>query len=108
MKLKSMVMPQVEVKQQMMASPSVDQPMYPYGLRICLNNDVLKMLGIKDLPGVGEKMKLEAVVEVCSVSQYESKDGGPNLNMDLQIVEMGIESGKKADAGKKLYGDSEA
>lgn len=108
MKLKSMAMPTQKPENSYPVPVSPDQPMYPYGLRICLNNDVLKMLGIKDLPGVGEKMKLEAIVEVCSVSQYESKDGGPNLNMDLQIVEMGIESGKKTDAGKKLYGDSEA
>jgi hypothetical protein len=90
-------------------SPSVikeEGPAYPYGLRLCLDSDVVKALGIEGVE-VGKKMKMEAMVEVCSVSMSESKEYGKKVYVDLQIVEMELEK-PKGDPAKKLYEDSEA
>jgi hypothetical protein len=82
----------------------IDGPQYPYGLRLCLDNDVIKALGFKDLPEVGQVMDLKAKVEVCSTNESESKEYGLKMYMDLQIVEMEI--GKpKADPASKLYAE---
>lgn len=81
-------------------------PAYPFGLRLCLDSDVVKALGIEGV-SVGMKMKMEAMVEVCSVSMSESKEYGKKVYVDLQIVEMELEK-PKADAAKKLYEESEA
>lgn len=61
---------------------------YPYGLRLHLCEEDLKKLGIKDMPAVGSKMKLVAMVEVCDINISESKLYGENRGMGLQITDM--------------------
>lgn len=72
-----------------------DAPKYPYGLKINLDETSMGKLGIEGLPAVGQKMMLHAVVEVCSVSAYDSKEGGLKKGMDLQIVAMELEEKKE-------------
>lgn len=81
-------------------------PEYPYGLRLCLDSDVVKALGFEELPAVGKQMKMLALVEVCSASMSETKEYGKKMYIDLQIVEMELEK-EKQDPAKKLYEDSE-
>lgn len=88
--------------------PKADLPEYPYGLRLCLDNDTLKKLGINKVPAVGSKMKLMAMVEVCSTSAYETKENGMMQTMDLQIVEMSLSGNKKEIDPSKLYSSSES
>lgn len=88
-------------------APSGDQPAYPYGLRIDLNDESLAKLGITTLPAVGTTMKLLAVVEVSSASQYESEQG-KDRNICLQITEMALDTGAPAarsegDIASSLY-----
>lgn len=79
-------------------------PEYFYGLRLCLNNDAIKALGLKKLPGVGEKLKMNAIVEVCCRSEYEC-ESGISQSMDLQITDMEL-SGTKEVEPEKLYGEN--
>lgn len=79
------------------------KPEYHYGLRICLNEEMIKMMGFKELPEVGEVLKMHALVEVCSRSDSESKESGQNRTLDLQITEMEIEQKSKKDLVKALY-----
>ena len=81
-------------------------PEYFYGLRLCLNNDAIRALGLKKLPEVGEKLKLSAMVEVCCKSESESQEYGLSQNMDLQITEMDLGVLKKDDQSEKLYGEN--
>lgn len=67
-----------------------DQCAYPYGLCISLDEESIKKLGIKDLPDVGAKMKIEAMVEVTMVSSNEHKLYGENRNISLQITELAL------------------
>lgn len=80
-----------------MASIKSSENEYPYGLKLYLDHSTLKKLGIEELPEVGSKMKIQAVVEVCSTNESESKLYGENCSMDLQITEMAVSGGGKED-----------
>ncbi|MDR8093064.1 hypothetical protein KPB05_37035, partial [Burkholderia gladioli] len=69
------------------AQADTDQPAYPYGLSICLDDDALAKLGITSLPDVGTPFTLTARVEVCSTSQYQNQDGADRI-LSLQITDM--------------------
>lgn len=89
------------------SSIAADQPMYPWGLSINLDNDALEKLGIdvSDLE-VGETRLLIAKVEVTSLASNESKGGGTNQSASLQITDCCLEAapaGKAATAA--LYGE---
>lgn len=77
-------------KNSLMACSPGDGPKYPYGLKVCIENDTLEKLGIENLPKVGKRMTLTALVEVCSVSAREEQDGDEHKNLDLQIVKMSL------------------
>lgn len=83
-----------------------DKPVYPYGLRIHLDNESLDKLGIKELPVVGVQMKLTALVGVVEVSVMERQEGEPERRMELQIMDMELTkpTEEKKDASEELYG----
>jgi hypothetical protein len=62
-------------------------PRYPYGLELSLNEESLKVLGIKDLPKMGAEMTLKAKVCVCATHESDTIYG-KNRNMSLQITDM--------------------
>lgn len=84
------------------SSIATDQPAYPWGLSISLDNDSLRKL---DLDGgdltVGSTLSLRAKVEVVSISSNESKGGDSNQNVSLQITDLGLDG--EGDAAKELY-----
>lgn len=63
---------------------------YPWGLRISLDGDALKKLGI-ELPKVGEMLALGGLAKVCGVSTREHEGGEMHSNIDLQITDLGLE-----------------
>jgi hypothetical protein len=83
-----------------------DLPKYPYGLSICLDDETLAKLSITDLPPVGTVMQLTALVEVCSISQYENQDGA-DKSMNLQITDMELANGNSEpkNLANRIYGD---
>lgn len=82
-----------------------EQPEYPYGLRIHLDQESLAKLGITEMPEVGKTFTLQAHVQVVSVSQYEN-DEGKSREMGLQITDMDLkQEGGESDA-KSLYPNS--
>lgn len=82
--------------------PSGEAPAYPYGLCLYLDNDTLAKLGIAELPDVGTKLVLSAIVEVTSNTQRQTQEG-KNVAMDLQITDMDLEAPGKS-AAQRLYG----
>jgi hypothetical protein len=83
----------------------IDTSEYPYGLKLHLDNDSLKKLGIEKLPEVGAVMTLTAKVEVADISSSEGQDGEVHRGVGLQITEMELSSSKeKKDIGEELYG----
>lgn len=81
-----------------------DAPKYPYGLRICLDDDSLMKLKIQELPKVGSSMMMLAKVEVCSARSYATMVGGTDNSIELQITDMELRPEGKKSAQSALYG----
>lgn len=109
--MQSMKLTPKEAKAEVSYDTPSKAPEYPYGLTICLDDEAIKKLGIKELPDVGQPMMLEAKVLVCSKSQYENQ-GGADTSLSLQITDMELEpieeeaAEEKDDrtAAQKIYG----
>lgn len=106
----SMKLTPAEAKSEtMIGEAEEDQPKYPYGLTLCLDDDVLAKLGITDLPDVGAVLYLDAKVTVCSKSQYENQDGADS-SLSLQITDMELSTTDDdaprttSDIANRLYG----
>lgn len=63
---------------------------YPIGLSIRLEEEEIKKLGIDSPPSVGEKMELEAIAEVRSVSTTDDSSNGKKREICLQITKLSI------------------
>lgn len=88
----------------MLDSPvEADRPEYPYGLRINLDGDSLKKLGMTDMPAVGTEFNLVAVVCVVGASQHESAKGDPYRSMELQIEQMALAPAADGDPADRMY-----
>ncbi len=81
-----------------------DGPKYPWGLTLNLENATLKKLGMDDLPQVGTKMNMMAVVEVVSVGQRQERDGDRRTELALQITSMELQRPQgDADLAAKMW-----
>lgn len=74
----------------LIASP-YEGDQYPYQLRITLESEQLKKLGIKTLPGVGTELKFEAKAKVINVRQSASTNQ-ESKSVELQIVAMELDN----------------
>lgn len=82
-----------------------NQPKYPYGLSLHLDDETIKKLGIA-IPEGGATLRLDALAKVTSVSSHEEVDGDKRCNLQLQITDMAIvpeNADTKSDMAKKLY-----
>jgi len=82
-----------------------DAPLYPYGLSLSLNDEVMRKLGIP-LPDVNVKYTLVANVEVCSASKTDTQDGS-ELYCSLQITDMQLSPATGGDPAAMLWPDKE-
>jgi hypothetical protein len=98
----------VKTKDSSLVSP-IEQDEYPYGLRIRLDNDTLKKLGITELPAIDSEHKLVALACVVGLSVNESAgDGEPYRSIELQIEQLALmpakeEAGEATDPAKAMY-----
>lgn len=87
---------------------SCEHDKYPYGIRLHLDDECVKKLGIKDLPKVGDKMMIQAVAYVCDASEHMVEGKGTRKSIGLQICEMGVsESKQKKEAADEMYEEDE-
>ena len=100
----------VKTKDSSLVSP-VEQDEYPYGLRIRLDNDTLKKLGLTELPAIDSEHKLVALVCVVGLTMNESAgEGEPYRSVELQIEQMALmpaeeedDEGERKDPAKAMY-----
>ena len=64
---------------------SYDNAYYPYGTEIELDEAILKRLGIRQLPAVGEEMKLQCKAVVTKARM--STDGQKGITLQLTHIE---------------------
>ena len=81
-----------------------DAPAYPCGTTLYLDDDTLLKLGISELPPVGTKFTLTAIVEVTGNNARENQEGRES-SLDLQItdMELGAAQTNDADRAKRIY-----
>jgi hypothetical protein len=104
--LTNMKMEPKESQDQYGMSAVSDSPAYPYGLEIRLDSESIKKLDLKSLPQVGSNLMVTARVEVTSVSSNDSKEGGKNHCVSLQITDMELGAEKEeSSTAKDLYGE---
>lgn len=93
------------------SKPSLDnEPRYPWGLQIRLEDEELKKLGITDLPEVGAEFHLTVVAEVQSATESKMASGRTDRCVCLQITMLGIdlEESAASEKGEKSTPKSEA
>lgn len=69
---------------------------YPYGLRLDLNGDVMKKLGLSSLPKTGKEVTITARAKVVSTRISDREGGKAEQTMELQIIALDIDPGKKS------------
>lgn len=91
-----------EKKKESMPMERSSGPDYPYGLRVDLDHDGLKKVGMDKLPEVGSEIKLHAKAHVVS-ARSEKHEGGEERSVGLQITHLGIhhEEGKDEEKSEK-------
>jgi hypothetical protein len=99
----SMEMSAEEAKEQTQPAPA-DEPRYPWGLNIHLDDDAVGKLGIGDLK-VGSEVTIVAKATVSSCSSYQTQGGEAETSCDLQITDMRINAGS-GDA-RSMYPNSD-
>lgn len=96
-------------KQYTEAQPVEDMEKYPWGLSICLSDDILKKLGLA-VPAVGTQLKIEAIAKVTGSRTNEQLDGDQNASVDIQITAMDIKPADSVsdDRAERMYGKDAA
>lgn len=88
---KGMVTTRLSAKEREATAPGVaaESPEYPYGTRICLDNEMLERLGIDSLPEVGNSFAVSGIGEVISVSEHDGPDG-KRRSVDIQLIRLAV------------------
>jgi hypothetical protein len=92
---------------------SMDEPPYPYGLKIHLDHEDLKKAGIESMPEVGGDVHLRAKARVVGARAEKTEGDSERRHLELQITHLGVHhapdgmksqaqggSGKTASVGK--------
>ena len=93
------------------SKPSPDnEPSYPWGLEIRLEDESLAKLGITTLPEIGAEFHLSVVATVKSASESRMASGRTDRCVCLQITMMGIdlEESAEEERGERSTPKSEA
>ncbi len=93
-----------EMKSALASQPS-DDTSYPYGLKIYLEEDQIKKLGINGLPPVDSDITLSAKGCICGVSENEAGNG-TRRSITIQLTDMAVSKPTK-DTADELYGENE-
>lgn len=100
MKLTNMKIDPKKREEKYASTVAMDAPMYPWGLNLTLDDEVLELLGLSKLPTVGKPMMLVARVDVTSVSERKDQSEGgstKNRSVSLQITDLALAPDEKGD-----------
>lgn len=84
-----------------------NEPQYPYGLCIDLDDDTLEKLGITTMPAVGTAVQFtaRAVVKSTSSNQYDGNEPESRMTLQITDMEVGDASRSATDSATALYGE---
>ena len=99
--MKSMKMTKKQKEGTKAVGPVEDNPEYPYGLRINLDQESMEKLGMDTMPKMGEGMMIHAKVMITDMHESEG-----NKSLGLQITDMELMPEKRAKSmAENFYGD---
>lgn len=81
------------------AAPAPSAPDYPYGLRLMLDDESMKKLGIDRMPKPGDKFRLEGEAHVIDAQQHDT-DQNSDRRVELVLHELGFEP-KRGNSSEK-------
>lgn len=100
-----------EKKEQSQTSILYDTASYPYGMKLHVDPETYKKLGLSEVPDLGEKMIIIAHVEVSSLSKAPGKGDEVMVDMCLQVTDIDIktaeieEEEEQKDPASVMYGE---
>lgn len=80
-----------------------DEPKYPYGLRLSLDEESMQKLGLEGLLQVGSVVTIMAKAKVVGASENEILDE-TERRIDIQITDMAPPAQPGATMADRLYG----
>lgn len=81
-----------------------EQPDYPYGTRMSLDDEGLAAMGITSISEVGAPVSINAIGTVVLMSEESVEGGKPNRRLEIQITDMALAfPGEKLSA--RMYPD---
>lgn len=75
-----------------MQSNNFVEPVYPYGLSICLTQEEIDKLDLEEDVGVGDYLHIHALAKVTSVSNREMSDGKTDRRVEMTLTHIAAES----------------
>lgn len=82
-----------------------DKPDYPHGLKIHLDEETVRKLGIPVAPDVGKKVQVMAIGEIVSVSKEEGRGDDHSFSMSIQLQDVDVQPQTIQERGAGvLYG----
>lgn len=86
-------------------SVMADKPIFPWGLRITLDDESLKKLNMAALPAVDQTMIITCRVKVVEVSSTQVSEDDKKDCVGLQITDMELSADRSGETREqKLYG----
>jgi hypothetical protein len=88
---------------------SPDEPRYPYGLELSLDEETLAKLGITAPPAVGTTMMITAKIVVTRASSYQTQGKDPESSSAWQITDLecgSTQASQQSTAAAALYGST--
>lgn len=101
MEMKSMLLTKKESKDMKEGVVPENEPSYSYGLKLNLDDESMKKLGIEKMPKLGKTMILHAKVKVADMNESISANSNYR-SLGLQITDMDLED-EKEPLEKRLY-----
>lgn len=95
---------EMKAKNSPMEIGSSSRDKYGYGTAITLVAEMLKKLGIKDMPAVGDEYHIMATGKVISVSQNASETN-ESSRLEIQLTHMGLSAESDASESKEKPSD---
>lgn len=84
---------------------SAHSPDFPWGTRLCLEDEQLQKLGLESMPAAGARLQIGGVGEVIGFRE-EQVDGKTKRTLDIQITELGVE-GIGRPIAQRMYPDKD-
>lgn len=102
--MKDMKLSPKEQKELSEPTSMVDKPEYPWGLQLSINDEEYEKL-FSSPPQIGEVFMVQAKAKVTGINLSNREDGEDRKNVQLQIIEMGLEKeAPKKEASEAMYG----